>query len=553
MGLAIKCTDRAIYLTPVRQGPPVDLRPGLLPGLRVHPATGRAWLPRSPHLAAAVLDRFRDGIVQADAAFWQLASLPARLPELYRYKTEPLPDLPPARTPRWRHQEQALSFVLALYRAGFPAAGVWSDRGTGKTRVAVDVMDALEVRRVLVVGPMSSLRVWYREIRKHASRSYLVVLPVLGTDIAERTRIIALRTREANIPYVVVVNYDMVVREPFSGWALDMAWDLIILDEIHRIKAPTGKISRYLARLGQTAKYRLGLTGTPLHHTPLDIWAQYRFLDPGIFCCNYVDFEKRYGPLRHPSRARGHEDLEQELHEKMYSIAYRVSQDVLSLPEATHQEIIGYLSTSSRSVYQELEDQLVADIGTGRVTAKNALVQLIKLQQITSGFIRDDNGIYHRLSTEKMDLLTDWLEDLPKEEPAVIFAEFLYDLDRIMEVVRSSGRRSAEVSGRRKELATWQQGEAEILVAQIGAAAEAEDFSRARYAVYYSSGWSLGEYVQSLARLHRPGQTRPVTYYHLLIADTVDVIKHRLLMARRDLVEGILDHLRRRDEWEGNP
>ncbi|HPK07479.1 MAG TPA: hypothetical protein PK773_06705, partial [Aminivibrio sp.] len=69
---------------------------------------------------------------------------------------------------------------------------------------------------------------------------------------------------------------------------------------------------------------------------------------------------------------------------------------------------------------------------------------------------------------------------------------------------------------------------------------------RARYCIYYSVGYSLGDYEQSLARIHRPGQDRPVLYVHLLAEDTVDERVYQALDTRRDVVETILEGGKRR-------
>ena len=71
------------------------------------------------------------------------------------------------------------------------------------------------------------------------------------------------------------------------------------------------------------------------------------------------------------------------------------------------------------------------------------------------------------------------------------------------------------------------------------------DLTRAKRAVYYSIGFSLGDYEQSLARVHTPGQAHPVTYYHLVAEGTVDRRVVNALTKRRDVVESILEELRR--------
>ena len=70
------------------------------------------------------------------------------------------------------------------------------------------------------------------------------------------------------------------------------------------------------------------------------------------------------------------------------------------------------------------------------------------------------------------------------------------------------------------------------------------DLTRARYSIYYSLGFSLGSYEQSLARIHRPGQTRPVEYIHLLAKDTVDEKVMAALAHRADVVNSVLQQMK---------
>lgn len=551
--ITAKTTPASIYLYPAktfRGAPIIDFRKVFPKSLiRYNERTGHASIPRSPHAAAYIRDRLEDMNFRYDETFARLLAAYDRLDEIQAVKlATDFSHLPPSKTERWFHQSRSMAYILELFRNGYPGAGLFSDMGTGKTKTAIDLFDALEYDKILVIGPRSSVYVWHREIRRHAQRPYLVILPDTTVSVAERTRRAASRMSRATIPVVVIANYDMVWREPFASWALDQRWDMIICDELHRIKAATGRISRYVATLGQRAIRRLGLTGTPLHHSPLDVWGQFRFLDPAIFPMSFMDFANRYRPLvKHGER---HPDLERELHEKIYQIAYRVTSDVLQLPEAKHEVIMGDLSPEAARVYRQLERELVADIGAGRVTARNGLARLIRLQQVTSGFVGDDKGNVHRLGNDKEELLYDFLMDLHPREPVVVYAEFLYDLDRIKAVARRTNREYGEISGRRRDIDRWREGKIDLLGVQIRAGAESEDLSRARYAVYYSSGFSLGTYQQSLKRLHRPGQRRSVTYYHLVMRGTIDERKMRYLHERKDLVEAILADLVEHPETE---
>ena len=104
--------------------------------------------------------------------------------------------------------------------------------------------------------------------------------------------------------------------------------------------------------------------------------------------------------------------------------------------------------------------------------------------------------------------------------------------------------RSAELSGRRNELDEWQQGDGpEVIAVQIQAGGLGIDLTRARYSIFYSLGYSLGDYEQALARVHRPGQNRKVTHLHLVAPGTVDEHVYDALEQKRDVVEFVIDTL----------
>jgi len=137
--------------------------------------------------------------------------------------------------------------------------------------------------------------------------------------------------------------------------------------------------------------------------------------------------------------------------------------------------------------------------------------------------------------------------DLKTDEPVVVFCRFTHDLNEIHRVAKKQGRRVAEISGRMKgqsDFVRWQDGDADILAAQIQSAKEGIDCTRAKFAIYYSLGFSPGDYDQSERRLWRPGQEHPVTYIHLVVQRTVDEYVYKSIAEKKDVIELILgEHL----------
>lgn len=385
------------------------------------------------------------------------------------------------------------------------------------------------------------------------------MMPVLLTEGTGKKRAETLAKAlalAAGRTLVVIVNYDAVWRGDLAAGVAGVKWRGIVLDESHRIKAPAGKASRWLFNLAkkQPLAKRVLLTGTPLPHSPLDIWAQYRFLNPAIFGTSYTAFRARYADCDRmfPSKVRRWINQE-ELTRKIDEHAWRVTADeVLTLPEALHETIPVTLSPATLRFYRELEREMVAAVDAGTVTADNALVKMLHLQQATSGRMRLDGEEVPSLidgTPAKRAALAEWLGDLPADEPVVVFARFRGDLEDIEATAADLGRPYSEVSGRRaKTLTEWQQGRTTILGVQIQSGGVGIDLTRARFAAYYSLGYSLGDYEQSLARLHRPGQQRCVRYYHLVARGTIDETVYKALRERRDVVESVLSRLSPRKE-----
>jgi SNF2 family DNA or RNA helicase len=233
-----------------------------------------------------------------------------------------------------------------------------------------------------------------------------------------------------------------------------------------------------------------------------------------------------------------------ELNRKFYSVTFACGKDVLDLPPEMHVTLTCQLGAEARRAYRSLKRDLMAELDAGEVTVPNALVKLLRLQQMTGGYIRTDDGLDVQIDSAKMNLLRDVLEDIDPLEPVIVFCRFHKDLEAVNRVADETGRSSLELSGRMDELKQWQAGEAPVLAVQIDSGGVGVDLTRARYSIYYSLGFSLGSYEQSLARIHRPGQTRPVEYIHLLAQDTVDEQVMAALARRSDVVNSVLQQMK---------
>ena len=511
-----------------------------VPGYKWH-KVGKFWSwPASPTAAKAIIDTDW-GDMEIDGEVYDTANM------VYWIKTvkeqpEHLSEIPHTKLVPWRHQLQGYHMIGAL-----PGVMLAFDMGTGKTKTAIDyIQNQDNLERVLIVCPKSVVAVWPAEVEKRAALAGPI--HALGSGpLAKRARQMCLSLEVSHITYapkpvIFIVNYEAVWQNAMGKVVNDINWDLIIADEIHRIKAPNGKASKFLAKLN--AKKKIGLTGTPMPHSPLDVYAQYRFLDPTIFGNNFTAFRSRYALMGgyQGKEVKGFQN-EQELNEKFYSIALRVmKEDVLDLPDAVDVIIPVTLGALAQKVYNDLETDFVAEVDEGTVTASNALAKLIRLQQVTSGFAKTTDDKEVDCDTAKADALAEFLDGLPIDEPVVVFCRFHHDLNTIPLAAKKTGRGCYELSGRTNELSLWQRDDnGSVLAVQIHAGGVGIDLTRANYAVYYSHPWSLGDFLQSKARLHRHGQVFSVTFVHLLAQGSIDERMYSALAAKKDVIDSVLE------------
>jgi SNF2 family DNA or RNA helicase len=415
--------------------------------------------------------------------------------------------------------------------------------GGGKSLINVQLTENWGVKNGLILCPLAVLPVWRREFAKHAATSPRVLV-LEGGSVAEKTEAADRFLKQG--PGIVAINYDSARAEAFAKWSTKRRWDLVTLDESHRAKSASGKTSKLVHALGRLAGHRLCLSGTPMPHSPLDIYGQYRFAAPGIFGPSYVRFRSRYAitDKMFPSKVLRYINQE-EFAEKVGKLIYRVDNSVLDLPQAMHETRTFELCPKARRAYRELEQDLITEVDSGTVTVSNALVKLLRLQQITSGYLPVEGGRGERIDMGKEALLADFLDDLPSNEPVVVFCRFRSDLDCVRQAAATLRRRYGELSGQRRDLTehAMMRDDVDVMGVQIQSGGVGVDFTRAAYAVYFSVNWALGDYDQSLARLHRPGQNRPVRYYHLLARDTVDEKVYKAFDTKREIIETVLSSL----------
>jgi len=454
----------------------------------------------------------------------------------------------------WRHQLHAAFTASSFleYGGGF---GLWLDMGTGKSKIAIDIFSNIPLARlVLIVCPKTVRETWLEQLEEHYVHG-LENVTLLDSGGNGNAALLERNIRQASPgkPAVFIINYDSVWREPLGRAIRKEHWDIVIADEIHRIKTPGSAVSRFFMALRASAKRRLGLSGTPLTQTPLDAYAIYRFLDPQVFNCNFNEFKDKYAIQANMGTFKkvvGFKNLD-EMAAKIASISIRYESDeVLDLPETIDE--IRWIDMGLMRQYKEMETQFYTKIQNQEITAINGAAKLLKLMQLASGFAYDSIRQVMRLdSQQKLSALIEMLEELPESEPAVVFCVFTAEVENIAAAMEDKLKITPYLLyGQKNDLSAFRAGKPSvhmdkvpakrILVAQIESGKEGIDLTAARYCIYYSHPLKLSSYLQSRKRIHRPGQTRTCFYYHLIAKHTVEVKVWNALAKKQEVIESVL-------------
>lgn len=446
----------------------------------------------------------------------------------------------------WPHQLEGL--IKLVQNQYFYLA---DDMGTGKSKQIVDYVCNTDTILTLIACPKAVVPVWGSEFDKHRTCPITVVCLDRGT-IAQRAHTLRAAVHAGlvlKVKVVIVVNYEAVWRADIGKAVSRIKWDLVACDEAHKIKSASGVTSRFFGRLIRLPnQHRACLSGTPLAHSPLDAFGQYRFLDSTIFGKSYTRFRSRFAIM---GGFQGKQVLDfqnmEEFNQRFYSIARRVmSDEVIVLPEFKHVDVPVSLSTAERRVYEQMDLELVADVQGGIVTAANAAVRVIRLQQMTGGFCRNPEGVDVPVGTSKQDALTCLMDGIDPKEKIVVFCRFRPDIERIRwQCADPLGRVHFELSGKENTLRQWKEHTktGAVLAVQIASGGTGIDLTASSKVIYYSTGHNLGDYEQSLKRVHRPGQECEVTYWHLNATNTRDVTIYRAMRNRANVIAEILKEM----------
>lgn len=443
-------------------------------------------------------------------------------------------------------EEKPSSFLLKHQKIGLDMArrhakyAFYFDTGTGKTILAGEILKHKRGKS-LIVAPLSILKsVWEKSINEFYPELSFETINLYNLKKEDREKVI----RGYN--GIHIINYEGF-KQQYEN-ILTAGYKCLITDESSKLKGRTTQIAKALVSFGQKIESAYLLSGTPAPNTPLEYYSQLDLVAPGLLGYSFYAFRNRYF---HSVDRNGFiwvekKNMTSEFVERLKKVCMFVKKnDVLDLPDRVFITKEVEMTGDQLRIYKQMKKDFIAEIGEVMVISPTMLSKIMRLRQITSGFIYHRDGSV-RFSTAKLDVLKETLEEIGDNQ-VIIWAVFREEIQRLLEAIPGSRAvygemPSQEEKNRNKE--DFIRGDYQYLIANPKSLGIGETFINSSYAVYYSLDYSNEGYTQSADRIYRYGQKNQCTYIHLLCQDSIDEIIYKVLQRKIKGTQEILEHLK---------
>lgn len=472
--------------------------------------------------------------------------------------------------PLWKHQEHGAS-----RGADEGNLAVLFEIGTGKSRTAIEILRRLCSRekrllRTLIVSPKITLTNWKREICEYSKIHPMDVHVLVGPGAKRFKTFIEQVQHEDRLskPKVFITNYEGLMMLKLFDAIKEWAPEVIIGDEIHRIKNPKSKRGKKLLELRDNARFAYGLTGTPILNSPMDVFNIYKFIDKGeTFGTNFFKFRSHWfvddnaawaGNQGYYPKFVPREELYADFSAKINKKSVKaLKAECLDLPPFIRQEITVELSPEQKKLYDEMKRDYVAYIDqleqSGEpltVVANLAITKALRLQQIITGYAKTETGeIYKIKSNPRLEALREFLEDHAENHKIIVWSVFHENYEDIANTCKKLNLGYAELHGkvnqkeRDNNIDRFNNDEdCRVLIANQAAGGIGINLVSSSIAVFYSKNFSYEQDIQAEGRNYRGGSHihDKVTRYDIVAEGTIDEVINEALKNKKDLAETIL-------------
>lgn len=460
--------------------------------------------------------------------------------------------------PLFQHQKEGIQFVLD--KGG--SAALFHSIGLGKTRTALESFAELRKHnpglKLFVFCPVSLIEsAWGEDIKKYTQFSYW--------NLNKDKRYPAgLKSYD-----IYLMNYEKIIRDKWAQLIIDLAKTysfMAVLDESSKIKNHDSKVTKTLLALRHLFQFRVILSGTPAPNDETEYWAQISFVNGNVFPPKFHGFRHTYfyfgrqrrngietfnGKIMSKEQARqlfesGYQWMitpqrREHLMQRMSPITHwrRKEECLPDLPEKIDQIRKVQMTEDQSKAYRQMERDYITEIKGQAVTAEVALAKIMKLRQITSGFLLNEKAEAINIMSEspKLKELLSVLEEAGNQQ-AIIWGVFRHEIQTIKAAL---GDRAVTLYGETKDkdlaINQFKSGQVQYLIAHPRTAGHGLTLVNASLEIFFSLDYSWETYEQARGRIHRPGQKSTCLYIHLLAEDTIDEDVLEVLQHKKQAVE----------------
>jgi len=448
----------------------------------------------------------------------------------YKFKTKP-----------YAHQLTALE--KSWNKENF---AYFMEMGTGKTKVLIDnvamLYDKGKIDGALIIAPKGVVKTWYEQELPTHLPDHIENVSVLWQPNITKTQQEKLDTlfEIDTALHILIMNVEALSTEKgvkFAAKFINSHKTMMAIDESTTIKTPTARRTKNIIKIGMNAKYRRIMTGSPITKNPLDLYTQCEFLDPWLLdFASYYAFRNRYAEMKTMHlRGRSIQVVDKfqnlgELSDVVKQFSYRVlKEDCLDLPPKNFIKRHITLTPDQQRVYKQMKEQALAILNGKVTTTVTVLTQLMRLHQITCGYVTADDGSVQEVASNRMNELMSILEET--EGKVIIWANYQMSVgDIIRNLSKTYGKDSyvhyyglTPQEIRQENIVRFQTDpKCRFIVGTPQTGGYGITLTQANTVIYYSNGYDLEKRLQSEDRAHRIGQTKSVTYIDLIADDTVD-------------------------------
>ena len=445
------------------------------------------------------------------------------------------------------YQQEAMEWLY-----GHPRTALWMPMGGGKTVSSLTVLDALDlvdgVYPVLVLAPKRvAITTWPDEVTKWDHLKHLRVSAINGTPKQRQAALDA----PADIYTMAYDNLSWLCETLGDDWP----FVTVVADELTRLKSfRLRQGSKRAAALGKVAhtkvKRFIGLTGTPGANGLKDLWGQTWFLDKGErLGRTFSAFEQRWFRKGYDGFSlQPQPHAQDEIQARLTDICLTVTG--LPVDEPIRNPIYVDLPPAARKMYDDMEEEMFAQIGLEGVEAANAAVRTQKCLQIANGAIyTDDAGRWGAVHDAKVEALESVIEEA-NGAPVLVAYNFKHDLERL----RRSFPKARVLDADPDTVHQWNAGRIEVLLAHPASAGHGLNLADGgNILAFFGLNWSLEEHMQIIERVgpmrqKQAGYDRPVFVHYIMAKDTVDDMVFERLQSKKTVQEILLDAMKARKQ-----